>query len=185
LVLLLNMGISSCIGHLSQQWEAGECFPGLPRCKTPSRAPGLFLLGYLPHLTYLTSGVGRQLGRDVRAKCHGHGRGGAAGRLGDEGHPLGVVEEHRPEVAARLAAVLVVDRVDGGRGVCRAAGSRDGGDEPAEGLACRDDAVVDGSGLSWIASTEMTSGDLRFVTTPSPRRAYLSAGSFGARFSTL
>src|ERR1700712_3997258 len=39
--------------------------------------------------------------------------------------------------------------------------------------------------LSWISSTEITSGDFRLVTTPAPRRSNFDCGSLGARFSTL
>ncbi len=73
------------------------------------------------------------------------GRGGAAARPVHEGDTLGVEEEDVADVATRLAAVRVVDRVDGAPVVGRAAGRLDGVDELGDGLVGRDSSVVLGA----------------------------------------
>ena len=70
----------------------------------------------------------------------------AAARAVDEREAaVGAEEEADADVAARLAAVLVVDRVDLAELVGRPAGGRDGGDELVERRGGIDDAVVGGA----------------------------------------
>jgi len=72
-----------------------------------------------------------------------HARGAAV----DERHPRGVEQEHDADVAAGLAAVLVVDRVDLAPVVARAARRDDRVPQLRERLARGDHAVVGRAGV--------------------------------------
>ncbi|GAA3418944.1 hypothetical protein [Streptosporangium vulgare] len=75
----------------------------------------------------------------------GDGRVGVAAGAVDERHARGVEQEHLADVAARLAAVGAVVRVDGAPVVRGSARGLDRRDELRDGLVGRDDAVVGGA----------------------------------------
>ena len=90
-----------------------------------------------------------------------------------------------PDVAARLAAVLAVLRVDLPPVVRRPAGGLDRGDELVERLVGGDHAVVGGPLLSWTSSSASTSGEASRSTMPVASSSNLAWSSAGERFSTL
>jgi hypothetical protein len=93
-------------------------------------------------------GENDRCGRPARVAGDRGGRGRGATRPVDERQPaVGPEQEHHPDVAARLAAVGVVDRVDLAELVRRAAGRGDRRDQPADRLVGRDHAVVGGAGV--------------------------------------
>src|SRR5690606_260146 len=75
------------------------------------------------------------------------GRGGVAPGPVGEGDPLGVVEERLADVAARLAAVRLVGRVDRTPRVAGTAGRLDGLDQLRQGQVRGDRAVVGGAAV--------------------------------------
>ncbi len=79
------------------------------------------------------SGAVNQLSARATAGHRVGGGGGGAGAV-DEAQPaVGAEEEADADVAARRAAVLVIERIDLAEFVCGAAGSLDGGDERGPG----------------------------------------------------
>src|SRR5262249_6231581 len=86
--------------------------------------------------------------RPVVVVHHGDRGGGVTAGSVDEGQAaVGAEQERLPDVAAGLAAVGVVDRVDLAPLVRRSAGCGDGGDQLAEGLVGGHRAVVGGAAV--------------------------------------
>ena len=110
--------------------------------KTNSPTSGLRLLVQAALAGSIRPGDTDRCGLPVRAGDDLDGGGGVAARTVDEGHPGRVEEEADADVAAGLAAVGEVDRVDLAPLVLRAAGGDDRRGEHVERLVGGDRAVV-------------------------------------------
>ena len=111
----------------------------------------------------------------------------AAGSVDERQAAVGAEQEPDPDVAARLAAVLVVDRVDL-RGTRRPARRRPG--SPRSASRQRDRRVDrprrwSAPLLSWISSIAIRSGERRLVDDQPGERGELRRRVAGSRFSTL
>ena len=110
-----------------------------------------------------------------------------AARAVDEGDPRsGPEEEDLADVAARLAAVGAVGRVDPARLVRRPAGGADRRRQLVDGLLGVDRAVVDGAVVVLdLLQRQDVRASCRLSTIWPASRVELVCGSPGSRFSTL
>ena len=152
-----------------------------------SPASGLRLLLKAASVGLDPTGADRQAaGRPARRPRRPGWSASPPGAVHERQAAIGAEQEADADVAARLAAVLVVDRVDLAVVVGRATGRLDRR-RSAWLHVCAALTVPSlvGPLLSWTSSTEIRSGERRLSTITSASAANFAGGSPGSRFSTL